>query len=198
MLLLSPVLPSLADRVRAFMNLPSLAWSALDAPLPAGHRINAYQHLMTRVDPKQLDALFEPPAAAVAVAPAAAPRPAPAAAPVARADEGVIGIDAFAQVDLRIARIVSAELVEGSDKLLRLRLDLGEGGERTVFSGIRKWYSPEQLTGRLTVMVANLAPRKMKFGVSEGMVLAASFPDDGGGVFLLDPHAGAQPGMKVR
>jgi methionyl-tRNA synthetase len=197
-LLLAPVLPSLADRVRGFMNLPSLAWSALDEPLPAGHRINAYQHLMTRVDPKQLDALFEPPAAAPAAAVAAAPRTGPAAAPVARADDGVIGIDAFAQVDLRIARIVSAEVVEGSDKLLRLRLDLGEGGERTVFSGIRKWYSPEQLTGRLTVMVANLAPRKMKFGVSEGMVLAASFPDDGGGVFLLDPHAGAQPGMKVR
>jgi methionyl-tRNA synthetase len=101
-------------------------------------------------------------------------------------------------VDLRIAKIVSAEHVAGSDKLLKLSLDLGEGRLRTVFSGIRAHYAPEQLVGRLTVAVANLAPRKMKFGLSEGMVLAASFPDDGGGVFLLAPDSGAQPGMKVR
>jgi len=203
-LLLAPVLPAMAGRVQAFMNLPSLDWAALAEPLPEGHRLEAYQHLMTRVDPKQLDALFDSPAAA---APAAAAAPtaskgssgksAAAAAPPPPA-EGTISIDEFGKVDLRIARIVAAETVEGSDKLLRLTLDAGEGRMRTVFSGIRKWHAPEQLTGRLTVMVANLAPRKMKFGLSEGMVLAASFPDDGGGVFLLDPQDGAQPGMKVR
>jgi len=185
-LLLAPVLPSMAQRVAAFMNLPATDWDALATPLPEGHRINAYQHLMTRVDPKQLDALFEPPAAAAPAATATPSAPDP------------ISIDDFARVDLRIAKIVAAERVEGSDKLLKLSLDLGEGRLRTVFSGIRAYYEPDKLVGRLTVAVANLAPRKMKFGLSEGMVLAASFPDDGGGVFLLDPDAGAQPGMKVR
>jgi methionyl-tRNA synthetase len=212
-LLLAPVLPDLTRRVAAFMNLTATDWSALATPLPEGHRINAYQHLMTRVDPKQLDALFEAPAAAApaaATAAGAAPgtaadAPAAAAAakgkkaaPPAALPEGTISIDDFAKVDLRIARIVSAEQVEGSDKLLKLVLDIGEERNRTVFSGIRAHYRPEQLTGRLTVMVANLAPRKMKFGLSEGMVLAASFPDDGAGVYLLDPQDGAQPGMKVR
>ena len=186
-LLLAPVLPAMAGRVKTFMNLPSLDWASLAEPLQEGHRLEAYQHLMTRVDPKQLDALFDVPAVAVEVAVA-----------VATPAEGTISIDEFARLDLRIARIVAAEAVDGSDKLLRLTLDAGEGHTRTVFSGIRTWHAPEQLTGRLTVMVANLAPRKMKFGVSEGMVLAASFPDDGGGVFLLDPQDGAQPGMKVR
>ncbi len=211
-LLLAPVLPSMAGQVRAFMNLPSLDWAALDEPLPAGHRIEAYRHLTTRVDPKQLDALFEVPAPAAAPgagggAPGATAKRDPGGSggaskagelPAAAATEGTISIDDFAKVDLRIARIVAAEHVEGSDKLLRLTLDAGEGRTRTVFSGIRKWHAPEALVGRLTVMVANLAPRRMKFGLSEGMVLAASFPDDGGGVFLLDPQDGAQPGMKVR
>ncbi|HYF60403.1 MAG TPA: methionine--tRNA ligase [Burkholderiaceae bacterium] len=198
-LLLAPVLPAMAERVRAFMDLPSLDWASLAEPLPEGHRIGAYQHLMTRVDPKQLDALFEPPAAAAPTGPApAAPAAPKKAKPAEPPPEGTIGIDEFGRVDLRIARIVSAETVEGSDKLLKLSLDVGEARPRTVFSGIRAHYAPEQLTGRLTVMVANLAPRRMKFGVSEGMVLAASFPDDGGGVFLLDPHEGAAPGMKVR
>jgi methionyl-tRNA synthetase len=207
-LLLAPVLPATARRVAEFMDLPSLEWSALDAPLPEGHRIRPYQHLLTRVDAKQLDALFDAPAdPAPAAAPAAAKAAAAAGAgasgskPAAAAPplpEGTIAIDDFARVDLRIARIVAAATVEGSDKLLRLTLDAGEGRHRTVFSGIRAWYRPEQLEGRLTVLVANLAPRRMKFGVSEGMVLAASFPDDGGGVFLLDPHEGARPGMKVR
>ncbi|MCZ8108932.1 MAG: methionine--tRNA ligase subunit beta, partial [Burkholderiales bacterium] len=207
-LLLAPVLPAMAQQVRAFMNLPSLDWAALDAPLPAGHRIEAYRHLTTRVDPKQLDALFEPPVAAAPAAGAKAAPPAPtqaasqaeakSTAPASAPPEGTISIDDFAKVDLRIARIVAAERVEGSDKLLRLTLDAGEGRTRTVFSGIRSWHAPESLVGRLTVMVANLAPRKMKFGLSEGMVLAASFPDDGGGVFLLEPQDGAQPGMKVK
>jgi methionyl-tRNA synthetase len=214
-LLLAPVLPDLTRRVAAFMNLTATDWAALATPLPEGHRINAYQHLMTRVDPKQLDALFEPPAVTETAPPvaAAAGAAAPAApeapiagpgpkgkkgAPPPPLPEGTISIDDFAKVDLRIARIVSAERVEGSDKLLKLVLDIGEDRMRTVFSGISAHYQPEQLTGRLTVMVANLAPRKMKFGLSEGMVLAASFPDDGGGVYLLDPQQGAQPGMKVR
>ena len=119
---------------------------------------------------------------------------APASAPA------TISIDDFARLDLRIARIVNAETVAGSEKLLRLTLDCGEETPRTVFSGIRSAYSPEQLIGRHTVMIANLAPRKMKFGLSEGMVLAAGWDDParGTGIFLLDPDQGAQPGMKVR
>jgi len=212
-LLLAPVLPATLEKVRAFMNLPATDWAALASPLPEGHQINAYQHLLTRVDSKQLDALFD-------VAPAPTPADAPAtavkvtgakgaaAAPVkaaqsagtstSTADDGLIGIDDFTKVDLRIALIVAAEAVEGSDKLLRLTLDVGEGRLRNVFSGIKAWYQPEQLTGKLTVMVANLAPRKMKFGISEGMVLAASADDDGGGVYLLEPWPGARPGMRIR
>jgi methionyl-tRNA synthetase len=217
-LLLAPVLPATAEKVRGFMNLPATDWAALASPLPEGHQINAYQHLLTRVDPKQLDALFdlappEAPGAATKVpgpkAAAAVPaKPAeksagPGAAVQASgsastADDGLISIDDFTRVDLRIALIVAAESVEGSDKLLRLTLDVGEGRLRNVFSGIKAWYQPEQLTGKLTVMVANLAPRKMKFGISEGMVLAASSDDDGGGVYLLDPWPGARPGMRVR
>jgi methionyl-tRNA synthetase len=217
-LLLAPVLPATAEKVRSFMNLPATDWAALASPLPEGHQINAYQHLLTRVDPKQLDALFdlappEAPGAATKVpgAKAAAAVPAKPAAKSAgpgaavqasgsasTADDGLISIDDFTRVDLRIALIVAAESVEGSDKLLRLTLDVGEGRLRNVFSGIKAWYQPEQLTGKLTVMVANLAPRKMKFGISEGMVLAASSDDDGGGVYLLDPWPGARPGMRVR
>jgi methionyl-tRNA synthetase len=107
-----------------------------------------------------------------------------------------ISIDDFAKIDLRIARIANAEHVEGADKLLRLTLDLGELGTRQVFAGIKSAYAPEALVGRLTVMVANLAPRKMKFGMSEGMVLAAS--GDAPGLFILSPDSGAQPGMKVK
>ncbi|HEY9146011.1 MAG TPA: methionine--tRNA ligase subunit beta, partial [Thiobacillus sp.] len=107
-----------------------------------------------------------------------------------------ISIDDFAKIDLRIARIANAEHVEGADKLLRLTLDLGELGTRQVFAGIKSAYAPETLVGRLTVMVANLAPRKMKFGMSEGMVLAAS--GDAPGLFILSPDSGAQPGMKVK
>lgn len=209
-LLLAPVLPATAEKVRGFMNLPATDWAALASPLPEGHQINAYQHLLTRVDAKQLDALFdlaptEAPAAATKVAAAkpAAKSGGPGAAVQASAsasttDDGLISIDDFTRVDLRIALIVAAEAVEGSDKLLRLTLDVGEGRLRNVFSGIKAWYQPEQLTGKLTVMVANLAPRKMKFGISEGMVLAASSDDDGGGVYLLDPWPGARPGMRVR
>ncbi|MFP5461864.1 MAG: methionine--tRNA ligase [Gammaproteobacteria bacterium] len=196
---LKPILPALAARAEGFLGTGALAWSDAGTP-PA--RIGRYEHLMTRIDPKQLDALFEPPAAAQ---PAAAPSRHPGGGKGAGSAAGkaeapaTIAIDDFAKVDLRVARIVAAEAVEGSTKLLRLTLDCGEPEPRTVFSGIRSAYSPEQLVGRLTVMVANLAPRKMKFGVSEGMVLAASWEDParGDGLYLLDPQAGAEPGMKI-
>jgi methionyl-tRNA synthetase len=184
---LAPVLPSLAREAAAFLRIKPLQWSDAQRLLPAGHRIAAYQHLMTRVDPKLLTALFEPPAAA------APPVPARAAEPAS------IGIDEFSKIDLRIARITAAEPVDGSDKLLKLTLDVGDGRPRQVFAGIKSAYQPADLVGRLTVMVANLAPRKMKFGLSEGMVLAAS-DEPGGrpGLFLLDPDPGAHPGMRVK
>jgi methionyl-tRNA synthetase len=151
--------------------------------LPELQRIKAYEHLMHRVEEKQLDALFAP-----------APEKAAMSTPPAATD-GMISIDDFSKVDLRIAKIVKAEHVDGADKLLKLTLDLGNG-TRTVFAGIKSAYDPVKLEGRLTVMVANLAPRKMKFGVSEGMVLAAS--GDGPGLYLLSPDSGAQAGMKVK
>jgi methionyl-tRNA synthetase len=143
---------------------------------------------MQRVDAAKVEQLFE--------APAEAAPPAPGGEDLA----AEIKIDDFSKVDLRIALIVNAELVEGSDKLLRLTLDVGEGRHRNVFSGIRSAYQPAQLIGKHTVMVANLAPRKMKFGVSEGMVLAASHADEKAnpGIFVLEPWPGAQPGMRVR
>jgi methionyl-tRNA synthetase len=145
---------------------------------------------MARVEAKQIDALFEPTSDAP-------PAPAsPGGTPIADTST----IDDFAKLDFRIAKIVTASHVEGSDKLLKLTLDAGEGRERTVFSGIKSAYKPEDLVGRLTVLVANLAPRKMKFGVSEGMVLAASHADEKShpGIFLLDPDQGALPGMRVK
>ncbi|MBK9363924.1 MAG: methionine--tRNA ligase [Rubrivivax sp.] len=189
-LYLKPVLPALAAQVEAFLRIEPLKWA--DAARAMGaHTIGTYQHLMQRVDPKQMEALFEPPDAGQAPA-------APAPGGEALAPE--IGIDDFAKVDLRIARIVAAERVEGSSKLLRLTLDAGEGRLRNVFSGIASAYQPEQLAGKLTVLVANLAPRKMKFGVSEGMVLAASHADEKAqpGIHVLEPWPGATPGLRVR
>jgi len=184
---LKPVLPVLAAQVEAFLQVPPLDWHDASRSLGA-HRIGAYQHLMQRVDAKQVDALLEP------QAPPAAPDPG------GEALAAEIGIADFAKVDLRVAKIVNAEHVEGSDKLLRLTLDVGEGRMRNVFSGIKSAYKPEDLIGKFTVMVANLAPRKMKFGVSEGMVLAASHADDKAhpGLYVLEPWPGAQPGMRVR
>jgi methionyl-tRNA synthetase len=149
---------------------------------------------MTRVEEKQLDALFEIEKESVKVT-ASTPHPASPghAAPTAAA--ATISIDDFARIDLRVAKIVKAEQVEGADKLLKLTLDIGTA-ERTVFAGIKSAYDPAKLEGRLTVMVANLAPRKMKFGLSEGMILAAS--GDGPGIYLIEPDSGAQPGMKVK
>jgi methionyl-tRNA synthetase len=159
-------------------------------------RINPYQHLMTRVDPKQLDALFESDAAAPAAGSAATVM-APGAAAVNAGSSGgaaTLSLDEFKRVDLRVARIVDAEAVAGADKLLKLTLDLGSQ-TRTVFAGIKSAYDPQSLKGRLTVMVANLAPRKMKFGISEGMVLAAS--GEAPGLYLLSPDSGATPGMRI-
>jgi methionyl-tRNA synthetase len=188
--ILAPVLPHLAHRVAKELfglNRP-FSWADTE-PMP--DKIRPYQHLMTRVEEKQLDALFEVSKEATMTT-APSPQPSPAKA---GEGENPISIDEFNKVDLRIARIVKAEHVDGADKLLKLTLDTGDG-TRTVFAGIKSAYDPAKLEGRLTVMVANLAPRKMKFGVSEGMVLAAS--GDGPGLFILSPDSGAQPGMKVK
>ncbi|MFO1282813.1 MAG: methionine--tRNA ligase [Burkholderiales bacterium] len=197
--LLAPILPRTASRVaRELFGLDrDFAWS--DAAVPP-ERIEPYRHLLTRIDPKQVDALIEGPRAvapAVAAGPApVAPATTPAMAPGEAAGTATISIEEFAKLDLRIARIVGAEQVAGADKLLKLTLDLGEGRPRTVFAGIKSAYDPATLVGRLTPMVANLAPRKMKFGVSEGMVLAAS--GEGPGIYLLAPDDGAAPGMRVK
>ena len=217
-LYLKPVLPALAQAVEKFLAIEPLKWSDAGTLL-LDHKINPYQHLMQRVDPKQLDALFDgvkekvsetdsKTASGAATGQPAAQKAAPS--DVARGAGGgtattsaspqtpenaPISIEDFKKVDLRVARIANAEAVEGADKLLKLTLDLGTE-TRTVFSGIKSAYDPEKLKGRLTVMVFNLAPRKMKFGLSQGMVLAAS-GDDGPGVYLLEPDSGATPGMKV-
>jgi methionyl-tRNA synthetase len=187
---LKPVLPALAKQAEAFLNCGPLDWENAGRPLPEGHAVGDYKHLMQRVDVKQLDALFEPPA----------PEAAPAQVPGGEELAPTITIDDFAKIDLRIAKIVECKAVEGSTKLLQLTLDVGEGRMRNVFSGIASAYKPEDLVGKLTVMVANLAPRKMKFGVSEGMVLAASHADEKArpGIYVLNPWPGAQPGMRVR
>ena len=214
--LLAPVLPDTAARAAAFLNLPQpFTWAMVNEPLPAGHAIQPFQHLMQRVDPKQLDALFGLAAEAAANAKAEgtsarsskdgkdkgskdkAAKAAAGAASTAEGQPAEITIDDFLRPDLRVARIISAEKVEGSTKLLRLMLDIGDDRPRQVFSGISAFYDPAQLPGRLTVMVANLKPRKMKFGLSEGMVLAASGATDDEGVFLLSPDSGAKAGMKV-
>ncbi len=187
---LKPVLPALATQVESFLKVPPLMWSDASRTLGGGHVIGEYKHLMQRVDIKQLEALFEAPAA---------PEP-EKVLPGGEELAPTISIDDFAKIDLRIAKIVNCEPVEGSTKLLRLTLDVGEGKTRNVFSGIASAYQPADLVGKLTVMVANLAPRKMKFGISEGMVLAASHADEKAepGIYVLNPWPGAQPGMRVR
>ncbi|AOJ81617.1 methionine--tRNA ligase [Burkholderia savannae] len=218
-LALKPVLPRVAQGVEAFFGIAPLVWADANRPLSSEQPIRAYQHLMTRVDPKQIDALLaanrgslQGTAAADAGAAngggnvaknaksAKAANAANAAAPADDDASPIIAIDDFAKIDLRIAKIVACQAVEGSDKLLQLTLDVGEEKTRNVFSGIKSAYQPEQLVGKLTVMVANLAPRKMKFGVSEGMVLAASAADEKAepGLYILEPHSGAKPGMRVR
>ena len=186
---LKPMLPAVAAQVQAFLKVGELQFADADTLLGAGHAIGKYEHLMQRVVVEQLDALFEPPAAPVVEAPK----------PGGEEIAPTITIDDFAKIDLRIAKIVECKAVEGSTKLLQLTLDVGEGKTRNVFSGIASMYKPEQLQGKLTVMVANLAPRKMKFGISEGMVLAASHADEKAvpGIYVLEPFPGAQPGMRI-
>ncbi len=195
---LKPVLPQLASQVEAQLNIAPLQWADVGTPLAHQHKINPYTHLMQRVDLKIFDDLFDTPAATTGAA-VVTEVPDPAASSIEPLAEE-IKIDDFAKVDLRIAKIVNCEHVEGSDKLLRLTLDVGEGRTRNVFSGIKSAYQPEQLIGKFTVMVANLAPRKMKFGMSEGMVLAASAADEktNPGLYILEAWPGAQAGMRVR
>jgi methionyl-tRNA synthetase len=185
---LKPVMPALARQVEKFLKVPALGWADASNLLPAGHAIGEYRHLMQRVEEKQLDALFD-------IQPAAETKKETPVTEGTAASGGTISIDDFNKLDLRVAKIVKAEHVEGADKLLKLTLDVG-GTARTVFAGIKSAYAPEKLEGQLAVVVANLAPRKMKFGVSEGMVLAAS--GEGPGIFLVAPGAGAEPGMRVK
>jgi methionyl-tRNA synthetase len=189
---LKPVLPKLAAEVEKFLNVAPLVWND-SATLLTDHAINPYQHLAARIDPTQVAALLQEAKESLAMN---AEHP---AAPAASAIEPIkpeISIDDFGKVDLRIAKIVSAGYVDGADKLLQLTVDLGEGKTRNIFAGIRSAYDPKQLEGRLTVVVANLAPRKMKFGLSEGMVLAAG--PGGKELWILAPDSGAQPGMRVK
>ena len=201
--LLKPILPSLATQVEAFLNVPPLTFANAQQLLGSGHAIGEYKHLMQRVDPKMLDALFEPPAEQLG-SDSNSSQPLESdpnwSLPGGEEVAPTITIDDFAKIDLRIAKIVACERVEGSTKLLRLTLDVGEGKTRNVFSGIASAYKPDDLVGQFTVMVANLAPRKMKFGVSEGMVLAASHADEKAhpGIYLLTPAAGVTPGLRVR
>ena len=200
-LLLKPVVPQLAARAEKFLGVDPLQWPNAVALLPAGHRINPYAHLLARVDAKMLEKLFDTVKEPIQMSQSAPPftgakaAAAPTNASAEAAVPTTIAIDDFAKVDLRVARIIAAEAVSGSDKLLKLSLDLGEAGPRTVFSGIRSAYDPATLVGRFTVVVANLAPRKMRFGVSEGMVLCAS--GAAAGLFLLSPDSGATAGMRI-
>jgi methionyl-tRNA synthetase len=190
---LKPVLPALAANAETFLNCGPLSWTAEPPPIK---RISSYRHLMTRVEEKQLDALFDIVKEGKPVTTTPSPQPSPSKGEGEKSVAGsTISIDDFNKIDFRIARIANAEHIEGADKLLKLTLDLGTG-TKTVFAGIKSSYDPEKLKGRLTVVVANLAPRKMKFGVSEGMVLAAS--GDGPGIYILSPDSGAEPGMKVK
>jgi len=201
-ILLSPVLPQVAGRVADFLGDAAFTWADTQGPAVydtmLGRTISAYNHLMQRIDPKMVEDLFDKPAPVAVAAPVVAEAAVEAADIEELAPE--ISIDDFTKIDLRVAKIVNCQHVEGSSKLLRLTLDVGEGKTRNVFSGIKSAYQPEELIGKLTVLVANLAPRKMKFGVSEGMVLCASAKDEKAhpGLYLLDPMAGATPGMRIR
>ncbi|MBI1887934.1 MAG: methionine--tRNA ligase [Nitrosomonadales bacterium] len=193
---MAPILPETARRVAELLTLPyPLKWVDLDRPIT---QINPYQHLMIRLDPKLIEAMVAANQESLKPMPEShsqqrhAEHQQHAIAPVAE----TISIDDFSKVDLRVAKIVNAEHVEGAEKLLKLTLDIGEAQPRTVFAGIKSAYDPEKLKGRMTVMVANLAPRKMKFGLSEGMVLAAS--GEAPGLFILSPDEGAQPGMRIK
>lgn len=187
-LCLKPVLPATAERVEAFLSIAPLAWASAAEPLSSVNPIKPYQHLMQRVDMvRQLDQLL----------PDHVPEP-KVRAPGGEAIAPEVTIDDFSKMDLRVAKVIKCQKVEGSTKLLQFTLDVGEGETRNVFSGIQSAYKPEDLEGRLIIMIANLAPRKMRFGVSEGMILSASDADDKGlGLFVLSPDSGAVPGMRI-
>lgn len=207
---LKPVLPKLAADAERFLGVNSLTWKDANSQnrlLADGHQINDYKHLITRVDPEQIEKLVK--INQESLQPATQPSPItqdvqtmeknsptlPQEEENARVSKAMITTDDFARIDLRVAKIIEAEEVEGADKLLKLTLDLGSE-QRTVFAGIKSAYNPDQLKGRMTIMVANLAPRKMKFGISDGMVLAAG--DGNGGPYLLAPDEGALPGMRAK
>ncbi len=201
-ILVKPILPALVKDVEKLFGTPDLMWDDLGTKPTASIRaksVQEFQHLMTRIDPKAIEAMIEANKENLTPTPAiikTASPVAPVTAPNDVAEGLYISIDDFTKVDLRIAKIVNAEHVEGAEKLLKLTLDIGEATTRQVFAGIKSAYDPTGLIGRNTVMVANLAPRKMKFGMSEGMVLAAS--DEHGGPFILSPDVGAKPGMRVK
>ena len=203
---LKPVLPATAQQAEAFLNAPMRGWDDIARPLTA-HSIATYVALFTRIDPKMIDAMTDASKDTLAAPPATEAKPAKAEKPAkveakveAKAEgeaSAYIGIDDFTKLDLRIGKVLECGFVDGSDKLLRFLLDAGDLGQRQIFSGIRGSYGePEKLVGRSVVFIANLAPRKMRFGLSEGMILSAGF--DGGALALLDADAGAQPGMPVR
>ncbi len=216
---LAPVLPQLAANAGEMFGFNALSWASTDKPLPIGHSVKPYKHLMARIDPKQIEALIGPaedaspdaqpkskaakveklsavetPPTSTAASEFALIAPEPPKPIVIQPIGETISIDDFGRIDLRVAKIIDAEFVQEADKLLKLTLDLGIE-QRTVFAGIRNTYHPKDLIGRLTVTVANLAPRKMRFGESQGMVLAAG---DGTGVYLLAPDSGAVPGMRIK
>ena len=215
MIYLQPVLPEMAAQAQRFFQEPAWSWESAADPL-LGTTILPYQALATRLDPKAVAQLVEPEAAEspapAHAAPAGAPvaagetptpaaeRVAPAAPPApvsTSAGAGhLVSIDEFMRIDLRVAKVLAADLIAGADKLLRLRLDVGELGERQILAGIRAAYDPKSLVGRLIVVVANLEPRKMRFGNSEGMLLAAG--PGGQDIFILSPDSGAAPGMRVK
>ncbi|MCS5710962.1 methionine--tRNA ligase [Candidatus Berkiella aquae] len=196
-LYLKPVLPQLVANVESFFNIAPLTWDDRKTPLLA-HTINPYQPLIQRIDPKQIDQMLEK--GKVSMSSTEPTQPADLAATDSKASNldpiaAEITYDDFAKIDLRIAKIAHAEHVEGAEKLLKLTLDIGTEN-RQVFAGIKSAYQPEDLIGKLTVMVANLAPRQMRFGLSQGMVLAAG--PGGKDLWILEPHTGAQPGMRVK
>jgi methionyl-tRNA synthetase len=189
MIYLKPVLPNTAIEVEKFLNIKPLNWADKNAPL-LNHTLNEFKPLITRIDPKQIEAIKM--ATQQDIEKTAAPEKATAP----KAETGHISIDDFSKIDLRIAKILEAEAVEGADKLLRLKVDIGEAGTRQIFAGIKSAYQPDNLIGRHVVIVANLAPRKMRFGMSEGMVLAAG--PGGDELWVVSPDDGAVAGMKVK
>ena len=212
------MLPKVAAAVEAFLGVAPLTWADAATRLPAGHAIQPYQHLMTRIEGKQIDALVAANTESLKPAPEVHSQQRhaqhqekvvndnPQTAPVAAAPAGDAGfvpapvaptitIDDFMKIDLRVAKVVKAEHVEGAEKLIKLTLDIGSE-QRQVFAGIKAHYEPAAIEGRLVLMVANLAPRKMRFGESQGMILAAS--GENTGVFLLDVDGGALPGMRAK